>query len=110
MTKVTILELFEAAFKHAAADPLITVWERLEGGARAEFFAPLASRIRSGDPQQLLHANTGACMVLGFMLMGVEEENLEARIEELVQTIVDERAMLTDMQTIAEGEPDEQSN
>lgn len=106
MTKRTVLEQFEEAFAIAADDPRFVAADRWKSEARADFFSPLAKRIRRGDPQQLLCAETGACTVLGFLLMGVDDEDLPDRLEALAQMIVDERTMLIDMQTIAEGEPD----
>lgn len=107
MTKQTTLEQFEEAFAIAAEDPRFVAADRWKSEARRDFFAPLALRIRRGDGHQLLCANVGACSVLGFMLMDVAENDLPDRLEELAQMIVDERTMLIDMLTIAEGEKDE---
>jgi len=108
MTKRPLLQLFEEAFAFAGADPSLTSFEREQADARADFFKPLAIRIRRNDIEDLEHSKVAACMLLGFLLMKVEEENLEARLEELAQMIVNERTMLIDMETFAEGEPDEE--
>lgn len=110
MTERTLLELFEDAFRIASEDAALTPSERWEAQAKSEFFAPFAMRLRLNEIEQLVHSETAACMILGFLLMGVDEDNLPARLEKLAERIVDERSLLIDMQTFAEGESHDDEN
>ena len=101
----TLLDHLEAAYRLAAEDPDIDHDLRLENKARLDFFAPLAARLRRGNPMFVHHAEVGACMVLAFLIQdSLDERASHVAASRYVVKVLQERALLKDMLRLAGGE------